>query len=241
MLDVKVGSGAFMARPEDARALAQSLVETANGAGCKTSALITDMDQPLGLYAGNALEVIEVMETLTGSAISGALWDVTTALGGEALWLAGLADSAEQGGERIDAVLEDGRAAEVFGRMVAALGGPADFVERYPDRLPAAPVMKVVEAPRAGFVCSIDTRAIGEAVVHLGGGRLVGTDKINPSVGLAEMRMIGEALGRGDPLMTIHASDAARADAAEQAVLAAYGFSDDAPDEPPLIHERIGA
>ncbi|KEP70273.1 thymidine phosphorylase [Thioclava dalianensis] len=241
VLDVKVGSGAFMARPEDARALAQSLVETANGAGCKTSALITDMDQPLGLYAGNALEVIEVMETLTGSAISGALWDVTAALGGEALWLAGLADSAEQGSERIDAVLEDGRAAEVFGRMVAALGGPADFVERYPDRLPAAPVMKVVEAPRAGFVSSIDTRAIGEAVVHLGGGRLVGTDKINPSVGLAEMRMIGEALGRGEPLMTIHASDAARADAAEQAVLAAYGFSDDAPDEPPLIHERIGA
>ncbi|TMV90500.1 thymidine phosphorylase [Thioclava sp. BHET1] len=241
VLDVKVGSGAFMARPEDARALAQSLVETANGAGCKTSALITDMDQPLGLYAGNALEVIEVMETLTGSAISGALWDVTAALGGEALWLAGLADSAEQGSERIDAVLEDGRAAEVFGRMVAALGGPADFVERYPDRLPAAPVVKVVEAPRAGFVSSIDTRAIGEAVVHLGGGRLVGTDKINPSVGLAEMRMIGEALGRGEPLMTIHASDAARADAAEQAVLAAYGFSDDAPDEPPLIHERIGA
>ena len=241
ILDVKVGSGAFMATADDARALAKSLVETANGAGCKTTALITDMNQPLGLSAGNALEVIEVMETLTGTAVSGALWDITAALGGEALVLAGLVADAEEGAERIDEALESGRAAEIFGKMVAALGGPVDFVERYPDRLPAAPVVRAIPAPRDGFISSIDTRALGEAVVHLGGGRLVGSDKINPSVGLSEMRMIGEAMGKGDPLMLIHASDDTHADAAEAAVRAAYHFSDAPPEEPPLIHERIGA
>ncbi|OOY16907.1 thymidine phosphorylase [Thioclava sp. DLFJ4-1] len=240
ILDVKVGSGAFMARPEDAKALAQSLVATANGAGCKTSALITDMDQPLGHSAGNALEVIEVMETLTGTGVNEALWDVTAALGGEALVLAGLAKDAVEGTVRIDEVLSNGRAVEVFGKMVAALGGPSDFVERFPDRLPSAPVIRAVEAPRAGFVSRIDTRAVGEAVVHLGGGRLVGTDKINPSVGLWEIVALGEDMAAGEPLVTIHAANDRDADAAEAALLAAIELSDEAPEEPPLIHERIG-
>ncbi|KFE36044.1 thymidine phosphorylase [Thioclava atlantica] len=240
VLDVKVGSGAFMARPEDARALAQSLVATANGAGCKTTALITDMNQPLGHSAGNALEVIEVMETLTGTQVNEALWDVTAALGGEALVLAGIAEDADDGAARIDEVLGSGRAAEVFGKMVAALGGPSDFVERYPDRLPSAPVTRAVPAPRAGHVCRIDTRALGEAVVHLGGGRLVDTDRINPSVGLCEMAMLGEEMERGEPLALIHAANDAAAAQAEAAVLAAFELSDGPCEEPPLIHERIG-
>lgn len=239
VLDVKVGSGAFMKSIGDARALARSLVDTANGAGCRTSALITDMSQSLGHSAGNALEVLEVMETLTGTSISEALWDVTAALGGEALALAGLAEDLDDGAARIDEALESGRAAEVFGRMVAALGGPADFVERYPDRLPSAPVMRPVPCPRAGFVGAVDAEALGHAVVRLGGGRLVGGDRINPSVGLSGLATIGEDMTVGEPLAIVHAASDAAADAAVAAVIAAYSLADTTPEEPPLIHERV--
>lgn len=240
VLDVKVGSGAFMATVEEARALAESLVRTANDAGCRTSALMTDMNQSLGHSAGNALEVLEVMETLTGSAVNEALWDVTAALGGEVLMLAGKAADLDEGAARIDHALETGRAAEAFGKMVAALGGPLDFVERYPDRLPSAPVVAAVPAPRAGFVARVNARALGEAVVRLGGGRLIGTDRINPSVGLTGLAVIGEEMDAGEPLALVHAPDADRAAAAVAAVRAAYELSEDLPEEPPLIHERIG-
>ena len=240
VLDVKVGSGAFMATAAEAQALAESLVRTANGAGCRTSALMTDMSQSLGHSAGNALEVIEVMETLTGSSVNEALWDVTAALGGEVLMLAGKADSLDDGAAQIDAAIESGRAAEVFGRMVAALGGPLDFVERYPDRLPSAPVMLPVPAPRRGFVGRVNGRALGEAVVRLGGGRLVGSDRINPSVGLTGLAVIGEEMAAGEALALVHASDLAKAEAAVAAVLAAYELVDEAPEEPALIHGRIG-
>lgn len=240
VLDVKVGSGAFMKTMEDARALAQSLVTTANGAGCRTAALITDMSQPLASTAGNALEVLEVMETLTGASVNQALWDVTVALGGEALVLANLAGTAEEGEDQIEEALESGRAAEVFGRMVAALGGPADFVERYPDRLPAAAIVRDVPADMAGFVAEIDTEALGHAVVHLGGGRLRGGDRINPTVGLSDLLPVGEPVDRHEPLARVHAATEAEAERAVAAVRAAFRLCDAAPEEPPLIHERVG-
>lgn len=238
-LDVKCGSGAFMKTAEDALALARALVDTANGAGCRTVALVTDMSQPLGHCAGNTLEVIEVLETLTGSRVSEALWDVTAALGGEALALAGLAPDVAAGSDMIDEALETGRAAETFGRMVTALGGPADFVERFPDRLPAAPVLRPVPCPRAGYVAAIDAEALGHAVVRLGGGRLVGTDRINPSVGLADLAAIGQDCASGEPLALVHAATEADAEAAVAAVLAAYRLDDTAPPEPDLILERV--
>ncbi|SOC01824.1 thymidine phosphorylase [Rhodobacter maris] len=240
VLDVKVGSGAFMVEMEDAKALAESLVRTANDAGCHASALITDMSQSLGHSAGNALEVLEVMETLTGSSVNEALWDVTAALGGELLCLAGKARSLDEGAEQIDAAIETGRAAEKFGQMVAALGGPFDFVERFPDRLPAAPVIVPVAAPRRGHVAQVDARALGEAVVRLGGGRLVATDRINPSVGLSGLAAIGEEVDPGEVLCLVHAPDAARAERAAAMVQAAYVISEEPPEEPPLIHGRIG-
>ncbi|HPE25248.1 MAG TPA: thymidine phosphorylase [Albidovulum sp.] len=239
VLDVKVGSGAFMKTMEDARGLARSLVTTANGAGCRTAALITDMSQPLASTAGNALEVLEVMETLTGASVNQALWDVTVALGGEALVLAGLAGDAVDGEDQIEEALESGRAAEVFGRMVTALGGPADFVDRYPDRLPAAAVVRDVPAQAAGFIAQIDTEALGHAVVHLGGGRLRGGDRINPSVGLSDLQPIGEPLARGEALARVHAASDADADRAVAAVQAAFRISAGVPEEPPLIHERV--
>ena len=239
VLDVKCGSGAFMKTLAEAEALARALVATAQGAGCMTSALITDMSQPLATAAGNALEVIEVMETLTGTSVNAALWDITMALGGEALALGGLAADAEDGAGRIEQALQSGAAAEWFGRMVAAQGGPLDFVERWPDRLPAATVIREVPSLAPGFVQSIDGQMLGLAVVALGGGRQREGDKINPSVGLSDLAGIGEDIGAGDPLCMVHAATESMADQAVAAVQAAYAMGAVAPADPELIIKRI--
>ncbi len=239
VLDVKCGSGAFMKTPAEAEALARALVTTAQGAGCMTAALVTDMSQPLATAAGNALEMIEVMETLTGTSVNAALWDLTAALGGEALALGGIAADVEDGEGRIIAALESGAAAEWFGRMVAAQGGPADFVERWPDRLPSAPVMREIPALADGFITQIDGQALGHAVVHLGGGRLRETDRINPSVGLSDLAGLGEEIGAGVPLGMVHAATEDQAEAAIRAVQAAYQIGPVALDEPPLVLKRI--
>ncbi|MDE3080470.1 MAG: thymidine phosphorylase [Paracoccaceae bacterium] len=240
VLDVKVGSGAFMKTLDEGRALALALVTTAQGAGCMTRALITDMSQPLATAAGNSLEMIEVMETLTGTSVNAALWDLTVALGGEALALGGIAADAEDGEARIEQALECGRAVEIFGEMVAALGGPSDFIERWPDRLPSAPVVREVMADRAGYVRAIDGEALGLAVVELGGGRHREGDRINPSVGLSDMAGIGEDVSTDLPLAIIHAATAAEADRTAKAVQAAYVLSDAPVEDPPLVLERIG-
>ncbi len=239
VLDVKVGSGAFMKTQAEAEELARALVNTALGAGCLTIALITDMSQPLATAAGNALEVIEVMETLTGTSVNAALWDLTAALGGEALALGGLAADADDGAARIEQALESGAAAEWFGRMVTAQGGPADFVDRWPDRLPAAAVLCEVPNPHEGFVAAIDTTALGQAVVHLGGGRLKDGDRINLSVGFSDLAGIGEEINRTVPLAMVHAATEADAERAIRAVQAAYRFSQTPPVDPPLVHQRI--
>jgi thymidine phosphorylase len=240
VLDVKVGSGAFMAAPADALALAQSLVDTAQGAGCMTSALVTDMNQPLVPSAGNALEVIEVMSALTSGDLSSPLARLTQALGGEVLALGGLAADAADGEGRIAQALSSGQAAEVFGDMVALLGGPHDFTERWRDRLPAARVMMDIHPAEAGIVAAIDTRALGEAVVHLGGGRLKEGDKIDLAVGLSDIARLGDRCDPERPLARIHAADESRAKAVAPAVRAAFTLADAAPDLPPLIYERIG-
>ena len=239
VLDVKVGSGAFMADPADAHDLAESLVRTAQGAGCMTSALITDMNQPLVGSAGNALEVIEVMEALTGDDMSSDLMRVTVALCGEVLALGGLAADAADGEERIRDAFTSGQAAETFGEMVAELGGPSDFVDRWRDRLPAAKVMVDIHADETGYVEAIDARALGEAVVQLGGGRLRQDDRLDLAVGLSDISRIGQALDGRAPLLRIHAAseDDARAVAAQ--VRAAFTISGSEVAPPPLIHERI--
>jgi thymidine phosphorylase len=241
VLDVKCGSGAFMKTMADAEALARALVTTAQGAGCMTSALVTDMTQPLATAAGNALEVIEVMETLTGTSVNAALWDITVALGGEALALGGLADDAMDGEARITQALESGSAADFFGRMVAAQGGPGDFVDRWPDRLPAATVIRDVPSLRKGYVTAIDGQALGLAVVRLGGGRQREGDRINPSVGLSDLAGLGEEIGTGDPLAMVHAATEEQAEAAIRALQAAYVLSEHPLAEPPLILKRISA
>ena len=163
----------------------------------------------------------------------GLAWSLTRLMG------SGHAAEMLMSARRIEAALKTGKAAEMFGRMVAAQGGPSDFVDHWPDRLPSAPVQREVPCLRGGFVTAIDGAMIGQAVVHLGGGRLRDGDRVNPSVGLADLAGIGEEIGPGLPLAIIHAASEADADAAARTVQAAFTMGDAAPVEPPLIHARI--
>ena len=239
VLDVKVGSGAFMKTADDARALAGSLVKTANGAGCNTSALITDMNQPLAASLGNALEVMEAMDLLTVGHAETPMALATVALGGEVLALAGLAADREAGETMIREVLVNGRAAEIFGAMIAAQGGPSDFTDNWRDRLPSAPVVRDVFAVQKGRVLEIDGEALGLAVVHLGGGRLVDGAKIDPSVGLSRVVRLGEVVDEYTPLAIIHAANPAASEQAAQAVRAAITVGQGEVTPHPLIHERV--
>lgn len=239
VLDVKVGSGAFMGTEAEALGLAQALVATAQGAGCMTSALVSDMNQPLARSAGNALEIIEVMEVLTGAAEDTALEKLTIALGGEVLALGGLAADAADGEGRIAAALSSGTAAEVFAEMVAELGGPVDFVDRWPDRLPAAPVMMDVHPGQVGYVTGIDTRVLGEIVVQLGGGRMREDDRIDPAVGLSDIARIGAQVDDATPLARIHTGDEDKGRAIAAQLRQAFKLAEAPIYAPPLIHERI--
>ena len=237
VLDVKCGNGAFMDDARRAKELATSLVEVSNGAGLPARALVTDMNQPLCGAAGNALEVRVACDLLSGREIDPRLWDVTVALGAAMLEAGGLASDAEQGAERMREALESGAAAAKFAQMVRALGGPSDLVENPERHLPAAPVMRTVEGE--GTVTAIDTRAVGLAVVALGGGRVRPEDPIDPAVGLSDLAPIGQALDDA-PLATIHARDEASADEAEARLRAAYrtGSAREVEDRP-LVIDRI--
>lgn len=237
VLDVKVGAGAFMKTLADARELARTLSETATAAGCPTRAVITDMSQPLAPALGNALELKVVMEAMSCGAHA-RLREVTQALGGEVLAQSGLATSAKSGASAISSALEDGRALERLGQMIQRLGGPPDFVAYWRRYLPQAPVIYTVNAPKSGYVSAINGEQLGQAVVHLGGGRLQASDKIDPSVGLSEMCSLGQWCDVGDPLVVVHAASQAAAEMAAKTVEAAVTLSADKPVISPLIVER---
>lgn len=238
VMDVKTGSGAFMPTLEQSRALAASIVAVANGAGLKTRALITDMNEALAPAAGNAVEVQNAIDNLTGARCDARLIEVTVALGGEMLAVGGIAASPEAGAERIRRALADGSAADAFGRMTAALGGPADFVEKAARYLPKAPLIRAITAGSSGRVTHVDTRALGLAVVSLGGGRTRAADPIDHAVGLTDLAPLGALVEKDTPLALVHARNEAQFDAAAEAVRAAYGFAADAPSNP-LIVERM--
>jgi thymidine phosphorylase len=241
ILDVKTGNGAFMTTREQARELAESLVRVANGAGVKTSALLTDMNQPLASAAGNAVEVMNAADFLAGRHRDKRLEDVTVALGAEVLVLGGLAADAIDGKRRIEDAFNSGRAAEVFGRMVTALGGPVDFMDDPAAHLKFAPVTREVAPDEPGFVQAVDSRAVGIAVIELGGGRARAEDRIDHSVGYTRLAEVGAPVGGEDaPLGIVHARTEAHAERAAAALRAAYAVGDSAPPDRPVVIERVG-
>ncbi|WP_170400204.1 thymidine phosphorylase [Ruegeria arenilitoris] len=238
VLDVKVGSGAFMKTLEDARSLAQALTETANAAGCRTSAVITDMHQPLAPALGNALEVAEVMKVLT-KAYNEPLAEISAELGGVLLADAGMFATADEGRDKITDVIRDGRAAERFGRMMSAVGGPLQFVDNWSRYLPEASVILEVSADASGYITAIDGEALGLSVVALGGGRQVEDDVIDPAVGLSGIVRLGDRIEKGAPLAVVHAAREDAAQQASEAVKMAITIGPDAGPMPTLVHERI--
>ena len=228
VMDVKIGSGAFLPTPEATWELATTLAEVANGAGLRCSALLTDMNQCLGRTAGNALEVREAIAVLTGGGAEPRLREVTLALAAELLTLAAGVEDARA---RVESALDRGAAAERFARMVRTLGGPGDLLEHGARYLPAAPVRRPVGLPTAGFVAAIDVRALGLAVVTLGGGRQRPTDPIDHAVGLTEVKGLGEPVGPGQPFAIVHARNEAAAEAAIARIRAAVAVAD-RPSEP---------
>jgi len=239
VLDVKTGSGAFISNPSDARALAQTLVDVATRAGCPARAVLSDMSQPLAPAAGNLVELTVALELLRGNAAAAPrLHEMVLVLGAEALTLSGLVGDAAEGRARIAETLGSGAAAERFGRMVAGLGGPNDFVERSAVYLERAAVIRAIPAPVAGRVAGYDSRAIGQAVIGLGGGRRAASDKIDPHVGFSAIAPIGAQVRMGDPLAMVHAATDADAQTASAAFQTACQIARQA-TEPVLVSEII--
>jgi thymidine phosphorylase len=238
ILDVKTGSGAFMPTLEKSRDLARSLVEVANGAGLKTGALITDMNEPLASAAGNGLEIRNAVDFLTGKHQDARLKEVTLALCAEVAAMTGLAKDVAAGRKLVDDALDSGRATERFGKMVAALGGPTDFVEHMNRHLAPAPIIRDVFATGQGTVSEIDTRGVGMAVVALGGGRTMPTDNIDHTVGFDRLLGLGAQVDARTPIARIHARDEASAADAEARLKSAYRLGDSAPHHD-LIPEGV--
>jgi thymidine phosphorylase len=239
VLDVKTGSGAFMAARSDAEELARALVDVAGGAGLPTVALLTDMDEVLGTTAGNALEVRESIDMLTGAEREPRLLEVTVALAAVALVQARLAADEATARTDIMRVLDDGSAAERFGAMVAALGGPADLLESPAEHLPVAAVSRPVAPERPGYVVSVDARAVGLVVTGLGGNRRREDDAIDPAVGLSHVAPVGAQVGPDRPLAVVHARGDASAEEAATALLAAVDVSQEPPQERPVVLARV--
>ena len=238
-MDVKVGNGAFMQHDADATDLARSIVGVAGGAGVPTTALLTDMDQPLADAAGNAVEVAYAAQYLTGQRRQDRMHDVVLALGAEMLLVGGLVADLASGVAALQRALDSGEAADRFDRMVRALGGPADLLGTPWAHMERAQIEVAVQA--RGFVTTIDTRAVGLAVVALGGGRTRPQDPVDHAVGLTHLAALGDEVGPDRPLAVVHARTESAATAAAAAVRAAYTVADAAPPPNPVIRHRITA
>jgi thymidine phosphorylase len=229
VLDVKVGSGAFLPEIERARRLAETMVGLGAAEGVRTAALITDMETPLGRACGNALEVAEAVEVLRGGG-PGDVVELTVALAREMLGLAGL-DSVSDGDPA--AALADGRAHAMWDAMIRAQGGDPDAA------LPAAAMHHEFRAPASGYLRRLDARAVGVAVWRLGAGRSRKEDAVSPTAGAVCVRKPGESVEAGEPVLVLHYDDPTRLDGALAALHDAVEVGPEPPDSRPLIIDRI--
>lgn len=239
VMDVKVGSGAFMTSVERAAQLAKSIIGTAATAGLKTHALITDMNEVLGQTAGNAVEIIESVEFLKDESREPRLNEVVVALCAEMLILSGMEKDHDAARSKVEAAITSGEAAEVFSRMVAEMGGPADFLEKYIDYLPTAAIYKPVHATDVGFLTAVDAHEIGNAIIELGGGRQQLGDELNLAVGISDIVPIGEMVVADRPLAVVHAASEEDAELAARLIREACTISADQAAERPVIYETL--
>ena len=241
VLDVKVGNGAFMTDGAEAETLARALVEVANGAGVKTSALITDMNQPLADAAGNAVEIANCIAFLKGEKAGTRLERIVLAFAAEILVLSELETDPAVADARAGRALASGAAAETFARMVHVLGGPADIVEKPEAYLVPAPFIRPVLAPEAGYLASCDTRGVGLAVIELGGGRTRPDDAIDHRVGFDRLLPLGTKVEKGDEIGRVHAASEAEAARAVARLAGLYRIAPDVRATSPDTLTRISA
>lgn len=237
VMDVKVGSGAFMSTHERAREMAQSIVATAALANMKTHVLITDMNEVLGRNAGNALEIAEAVQYLKNENREPRLDAVTLGLCAEMLVVSGIEADRDVAMRKVDEAVTSGRALEIFAKMVAALGGPSDFVENPDKHLASAPVVRPVYA--SGTLVAVDAFAVGNAIIELGGGRRKVGAALDMSVGFSQFASLGTALDSNTPLAMVHAASDADADKVEAMLLKACKTGAKAPTGNPIIAEIL--
>ena len=239
VMDVKFGNGAFMSSYRKAKALTDNIVKVANQAGLPTTAIITDMNEVLGQAAGNAVEVKETIDYLTGKVSLPRLHEVTMTLAAEMLMIVGVESDSAVAREKAEKAVTSGKAAEIFGRMVSAQGGPTDFVENSGAHLKFAPVVRDIKAKSSGFIANIDTRSIGLAVVALGGGRTRADQDVDHGVGFEHCSGLGTKVSVGDRLCQIIANSQEQADAAERTIHSAYLIDEKPISIVPVVHDII--
>lgn len=239
IMDLKCGNAAFMDNLEDGRALAHSIVNVANGAGTKTKAVLTDMNQVLGKNVGNALEVAEAVEYLQGKNVDARLHLVTMELCSELLVISNLAQDLTEAKQKLEKALSSGKALEIFARMVSALGGPKDFVENYEKYLPKAKIIEPLFAQKSGYVAGMQTRNIGLSIIGLKGGRIRSDQKLDYATGYTEFCQIGDWVDNEKPLCFIHAQTKEEWQAAAQDLLSNIKISEEKPNLSSPIIEKI--
>ena len=237
VLDVKVGSGAFMKTEEAARKLAKEMVRIGHGAGRKTAAVISEMDEPLGFAVGNALEVIEAIDTLKGNGPKD-LEDLCVALGSYMLVSAGKADSLEEAADKLRGTLKDGSAYEKMIEFVTAQGGSREDVEN-PQRLIHATYTDTITAPKTGYIAHIQSEEVGLAAMTAGGGRETKDSVIDLSAGIVLNKKVGDFVKENEPLARLYANDKVKLEAAKNRLAGAYSFSEEPVPARPLIHGVI--
>lgn len=240
VLDVKFGSGAFMLTSDEAELLAAALVQVANGAGVKTSALITDMNEPLADAAGNALEIVHCLDFLNGKKSGTRIETLVLAFAAEMLVQGGVAAELLDAEAMARDALSSGQALQRFGQMVAALGGPHDFIAQPQNYLKVAPHILPVPAPASGWLASCQTRDLGMAVVELGGGRRHPGDQIDHRVGISNIVPLGTKVDEGQPIAMVHAASREDAQRVVASVQRAYGISPTETQVGPVIFKRLG-
>ena len=239
VIDLKCGNGAFMTGRDEARNLAKIMTTVAVNTGISARALLTNMDQVLGDCVGNALEVGEALAYLKNQRRNPRFNELTMTLCSEALMLKKLASSEQEAREKLRQALDSGKAVECFAKMVAALGGPSDFVEKPWDYLPKAAIVRPVYSDQTGYVSAMDTRRIGRTMILLGGQRKNFDQRLNLSVGFTDFIQIGDKLDAEKPIAVVHAANEETFAEAEKQLQLSVRTSDEKPVETPIVYETV--